>query len=578
MYEPLSTKDDRSPLSFAGAAHIGPAEFPKRSHIFCFPRAESLGAKICLSRYIHIDKTRSVEVECSSGWNDADKIEIRLRAASAGLRLHTAEATIVDGPVELVWGDNPQPGLIELERVPSNTTFRVRVPYELESHLPDILIRLDVDYQSANGAFQFFSNSVIPIDLPLDVNVQDTFKPAALFSTFNVRTPDYRPLRLLSAKLGESSSLSVQGPMGGEWPRLVLPRRVMSLQFILKQKQTDQTGLKEPLALDIDYQCLNEQIEAVVETTMDTAISNSDFAHLRGLVVTAFTQRFMSHLSESDFSTIATSDELTLPPFSAFGWDDVLKALPPAPRSEFAQWLSGFHNDHSKLLLGNINDWSDMQALYGYPDAFKPLDSSRTTRHITIAVEIPTAHIISTASLSIHGHLRDYVPSESAWPVGEARTATLVISHTRKWCSPEDLQRAAELDTADDPIQFIYELNANPDLWLIGGSRQGTFWQKEGESQKIQIDILLVPLQKGKWAFPGVDVRAVQPLREKAQVQAERRGSLAAAETAEDGVLCECYYEDSYQRALVVSNVKSATVGLMGDGGTMLLDATSVDM
>lgn len=577
VYEPLSKTESATPLSSGGASHLEAAELSKRSQIFCFPRAESLEAKLYLSRYIHIDKARSVELECTTGWNDVEKLELRLRAASAGLRLHTADAVVVEGSAELAKSAHPKPGIMDLANLSPETNFKLRIPYELESHISEIVIRVDAEYSTSNGTFQFFSHSKIPIDLPLDVNVQDTFKPFALFSTFNIRTPDYKPLRLLSARLGESTSLSVQGPMGGQWPRIVFPKKAMSLQFTMKQKETG-SSLKESLPLDIEYQCLNEQIEAVAESTMAAAIASSEYADLHRLICPVFADRLLYHITEPEFALIASRDQVNLPSFADFGWDEVLEAVSETRRFGLQSWLQSFHETYEKMLLGNINDSADLQALYSYSDALKPVDPSRTKRRITISVSIPTVHVIPIAALNIHGYTRTYLPTDSAWPVGEPRTATLSISHTRRWSTPAELKEAAGLEDEDGPLHFVYEVEANPDLWLIGGPRRGMFWQEEGEDEKIEFELLLVPLRKGDWAVPGVDVRAVRPPKRKDDGEAGGRrdsraemGNDAEAE-GEPEITCECYYEDAFQRVLVVPDVRSTTVGLMNGGGTVLLD------
>lgn len=576
VHEPLSKTEAPTPLNSGGASHLEATELAKRSQIFCFPRTESLEAKLYLSRYIHIDKIRSIEVECTTGWNEVEQLELRLRAASAGLRLHTADATVIEGTAELTKSSKPKPGIMELANLSPDTKFKLRIPYELESHVSDIVIRIDAEYSTSKGAFQFFSHSKIPIDLPLDVNVQDTFKPFALFSTFNIRTPDYKPLRLLSAKLGDTSLLSVQGPMGGQWPRIVFPKKAMSLQFIIKQKDKGSSA-KEPLPLDVEYQCLNEQIEATAELTMARAIAESEFAELHRLVVPVFSDRLLYHITEPEFAAIASHDELSLPSFADFGWDEVLEAVPTTTRLGLQSWLQSFHETHEKLLVGNINDWIDIQSLHSHSDAMQPVDTSHTTRRITISVSIPTVHVIPTASLNIHGYSRTYLPTDSAWPVGEPRTATLSISHTRKWSSPTDLKEVAGLDEEDSPLYFMYEIEANPDLWLIGGPRRGMFWQEEGEEEKVEFELLLVPLRKGDWAVPGVDVRAVRPPKRRKEGESARRDSRADIAKDVEGeqeleITCECFYEDAFQRVLVVPDVRSATVGLMNGGGTVLLD------
>ena len=179
-------------------------------------------------------------------------------------------------------------------------------------------------------------------------------------------------------------------------------------------------------------------------------------------------------------------------------------------------------------------------------------------------------HVVPTASLTFPDYHRDYLPTDTVWPVGEAKSATLAISHTRTWCDAEDLKDVANLDSTDAPIQFVYEVDANPDLWLVGGPKRGTFWQREGEAEMVTVELLLVPLRRGDWAYPSVDVRPVQPSRGQ-----QGEGQLHEQDDGgeeEKEVSCECYYEDAFQRVLVVPDVRSTTVGLLSGGGSVLLE------
>lgn len=202
------------------------------------------------------------------------------------------------------------------------------------------------------------------------------------------------------------------------------------------------------------------------------------------------------------------------------------------------------------------------------------MDTSNITRQITISVSIPTIHVIPTASLAIQTYRREYLPTDTAWPIGEAKSATLTISHSRMWCDLDELKDVASIESGDAPIQFLYEVDANPDLWLVGGPKRGTFWQREGDDEKMTVGLLLVPLRKGDWAYPGVDVRPVQPARPQ---KSENQSRVQEHDGEEKEITCECYYEDAFQRVLVVPDVRGTTVGLMSRGGTTLLETVGRD-
>ena len=344
-----------SPFSQSRPAPPDPVEISNRTPIFCFPRAESFEAKIHLSRSIHIDKIRSVEIWCNTGLNDTQSLELRLRAATAGLRLHTGEATVTEGNVSVSQPEKARPGIIELANISPGSSFKLRIPFEVESHMADILIRIDAEYTTDNGCFVFFSHANIPIDLPLDVNVQDSFKPFGLFSTFSIRSSNQKPLQLLSAHLGDTGMFSVRGPMGGPWPRILFPKKPMSLQYIIKKTGKGHETEKDVLPLELEYQCLDEQVEAIAEAALAKCVSSSNFAHLRMLLLPFFVEKLMQHIEPEALAQITSRDELALPSFEAFGWGDVLGALPSPTRSDVQQWLEQWHKVRYPILFGLVS-------------------------------------------------------------------------------------------------------------------------------------------------------------------------------------------------------------------------------
>ncbi len=54
-------------------------------------------------------------------------------------------------------------------------------------------------------------------------------------------------------------------------------------------------------------------------------------------------------------------------------------------------------------------------------------------------------------------------------PLGQGLPIELSISHTRVW----DLAKASQ--TEKSALKFRYEVQADPEVWLIGGQRKGHF-------------------------------------------------------------------------------------------------------
>lgn len=164
---------------------------------------------------------------------------------------------------------------------------------------------------------------------------------------------------------------------------------------------------------------------------------------------------------------------------------------------------------------------------------------------MVITVSIPQTHILHTASLCFTS---TFLSSEIA-TIGQPLHATLGISHTRRWASPESLVAAANLSTAADPIDFVFNLDAAPDQWLVAGARRAHF--SAAENERIEFPIVLIPLKAGNALLPSVDVRARIKPREKEDAKSE-----------EEVLNCETDYLSYGESVMVVPDVSSSTVGL----------------
>lgn len=178
-----------SSISLSGASVAA----AKQSFILCYPRPHALDLKVELPRHVTLEEIRSVEVCISSGWNDIISGELRMRSASAGLRLQTADAEVTSGSLEIT--GRPRPGTLALGKLSTESFARLRIPYALEQEQPDISVRLhriasvsllnvlqvkvEMDYTTKEGHFSYAIHSNVTIVLPLGVHVQDIFKENA---------------------------------------------------------------------------------------------------------------------------------------------------------------------------------------------------------------------------------------------------------------------------------------------------------------------------------------------------------------------------------------------------------------
>jgi hypothetical protein len=123
-------------------------------------------------------------------------------------------------------------------------------------------------------------------------------------------------------------------------------------------------------------------------------------------------------------------------------------------------------------------------------------------RQIVIPVDVPGIQVVHTAELRLRlPHLTDDssgIRTSVHAAVGHMIPVELVLRHTRRWCS-------LRTEAADMPLEFAYEIHANPDLWLVGGRRRGHFLAEEGETKSFAI--MLLPQRAGHLLLPAIDIK-----------------------------------------------------------------------
>src|ERR1700712_4670368 len=104
-----SGQDSSLPIGFRETEEA--EETDVRPYIYCYPSADALQAKIVSPHLINLQSMRTLELELDSGRNDIKSGTIRVRPATAGLRLRLAETEVVDGKLEV--DPNHESGIIE---------------------------------------------------------------------------------------------------------------------------------------------------------------------------------------------------------------------------------------------------------------------------------------------------------------------------------------------------------------------------------------------------------------------------------------------------------------------------------
>ena len=492
-------------------------EKPKKLSILCYPKPDALDASITHCRTIHIDKARSIEIECRNGLSNVRIAHLRLRSASAGLRIKTADTKVINGTAKV--NVKSEPGVIEVADLEASSSIRLGVPYSLDSDMNEITMRLEISYHTSDGEFKFLSVATIPVSLALDVNVHDLFKCDVLYSKFNIKTSNNLPLEVLDMQLHGTDVFAVEAP-----PRSLLPMVIseqqpapMLFKITLKPQSDASPSLRHavakelPLTLEVQYQSIQEMMLRSARRKLKEALQNSTLDVLSRLLEHELESRLLSTFSLFDYEVLASTKELTTPSFTSLDWQSLLILLPPPLNEKLSVWLQNWHQTAPKIAL-EASEANDLR------------------HRLTITVPVPRLHILHTVSLSV-SRTAQYHTTGSPIP------ATVKTSHTRKWESQDAFERIAP---DSGRLEFTLELDASPDQWLIAGLRRTRFAANEGEVATFPVT--LVPLKPGCAPLPSVEIR------------------MASQEFGD--ISCVTEYKDIGEIIHVINDVGSSTVSL----------------
>ena len=513
-------------------------ELPARSQI---PKvllwSSDRAPKIRVSVYslIHLEQPRSVYIEIQWGNNASASTRLILKSATAGLRLHTAEAEVVLGNCQIV--NKTQPSTIGFGESVPKTKVGIKIPYKLDTDTKEIVIRSETTYETEHGTFMLGETHRLSIQLPLGVNVQDIFKEHSLFSKFAISTATGIPLRVVSCELKETDDFVADTPYVDTKCLCVFTKQPVSLVYQIKPKDraaARRGNGRRKLSMHIDYRCLDEEIISSVQNCFVEMLKKSDFSKYLGLLLPHLTAALRRRLSHAVLEVFGLLRQVHIASYSELDWASVLSAVSPVERDAIAFWLQHWHTSNQTVLL---------------PDEPRNTEelAAAPTRRIIIPVEIPRLHVLHTASLSVAKR-----SLARCFAVGNVIPAELNIRHTRAWSGQPD--RSAE------PASFYYDLEAPSDTWLIAGRRRGLFTASEGEIKTFRM--LLLPLRAGKLMLPVLEITPKEDQR------------------AGDGgpMACEVDYESLGAAVEVVPRMKSVTweieEGEKGDlnGGVGILE------
>ncbi|KAL4809386.1 TMEM1 family protein [Aspergillus unguis] len=518
-------------------------EADTRPYILCYPPPDGLQARIEAPHLVNLEAARSLELELDSGWNDIQTGVIRVRPATAGLRLRIAEAEVVEGDIEIK--ANSETGNIEFNQLAPKSTVRFRIPYTVEEHPATLSARAEVSYETEQGRFNYSSLHDIASALPISVNVQDVFKQNVLFSRFTISPVTMIPLWLSKCSIPSSDVYQVQSNVGDAVAMRVFPKQPASLLYKIQPREDGAVtpGSRRSLRLTVDFTCVDDECFDTVEKTFKESIAGSEFAQYTTLLTPHIVDAFRTQLSTPEMEVIGLVREVESLPYAAVRWEGLLSAL-KEPMDGLRAWLKDWHDSHPILSL--------------------PQQPSIRQRHIIIPVDIPEIQVVHTAELRLTNLPGPEQAVHAA--VGQTITAELHLSHTRRWCIPD--QREAP----GIPLEFSYELHANPELWMVGGRRRGNFTASEGETKTFAV--MLLPQKAGHLLLPGLEIRSFVPPPSQSPSTGVAGAGGGTPAVQRRPIACEVDYRNHGETVLVLPDLRGTTVSLSGGGhGAWLTDS-----
>ena len=516
---PASSSSD--PLT----SHPQPTELDRlliSQPIMVWPSTAALTTTAWPHPHIRLEQLRSVQIYIQAGRSSVSLARLSLKAGSAGLRLHTAEATIIDDRGSIT--DNSQAGSISIGAIDAYDCIKVSMPFQLDDDLKEIAFRSDLLYTTVHGTFSYGESNGIGISLPLGVNVQDIFHRDALFSKFSITTSSAIPLRVLDCELDSTRDFEASTAFQDTSGLPVFSKQPVSMVYKAMRARsslTDQAKLETRMLMHVSYRCLDEEVMDAVRASFSASLLDTEtLARYSPLLSAHLRSVLKEHLPRADLNTIALIREYDLPSSAALQWTAVLAAIAESDRGRLTAWLDQWHSEHATIALDDTD-----------ASAAAPL------RRITIPVDVPAMPVLTTTSIGVA-----YPPSSSPPCVGEPLPAILTISHTRAWAQdtlPEPYKTA--------PLTFIYELEVAPDTWLLGGPRRKVFQASEDEEHTFRLT--LIPQRAGHLLLPGVEVRAEIPAGGSSRAQAEE-------------LQCETHNESIAEAVLVVAGTGEVSVGM----------------
>lgn len=560
----------------------------RNPYVSLYQRADTLDLRVEPSTVTQLDRNFAMDLELTTGWNELETCEIRVRSATGGLRLLTAEAEIL-GDEKHKQAASSEPGLFVFASLAAQSSVKARIPFTTEQDAASVAVKVEVKYTTARGTFTLSKTPSISLALKLGVNVQDVFKHTALFSRFTVSTATQSPLRLFKSELIQSDVFESRFGVPPANPVVIFPKQPASLIYRINRIPGSSIGpnTNKTMYLKLSYSVLQDEIRDNIRDSLTDALKSTELWKYSRLLVGSVLERVKSDLTGYDLERSATLGELPLSFLTEAKWQKQFYGLGTTPTGEsipaiLAQFIVNWTKKNPKI------------------PAMRQVDPTHQ-QSILIPVDVPSIPVVHTADIRLQRPIPSLVEPADEYEapvvcVNQLLPAILHLKWTRVWDTGKLDTGSGAANSAQEAAgdEFSYDVTAPSDTWLVGGRKKGHFVIPASTStndeaelvssspiNEADIPLVLIPLREGYLPYPSVEVRESSGPADTNGGESHGPGHGHGYGRKSPGVVghCETDYRNLGETVRVVADRRRVTVSLDASGaggGPLVLDSERV--
>ncbi|KAG6865627.1 hypothetical protein C0991_000914 [Blastosporella zonata] len=423
---------------------------------------------------IELGQSPMLLVAVSTGRNHIVKAIVRL--TSSGVIFYPKDAFYSGNkssePLEVV--DNA----VVLEDIPKHTVVTFMIPHSDTSAFQAMKIVSEVDYTTVpepSLSRTTRATHVVITALPISANVQDFFRGSRnfgrLFSKFTISTTGHQHVRIRDAHLmtqdGGLDGVKIS-PTATKNRDVVTVTSVQSANFLF-HIDSAHGPVRESLTLLIRYRLLRQEVESIVEETVDQVLADSPSPHQHRTILI----------------------------------NSIVKAL-----ENDAGWVD-LYGITGEIRVPDSEDELDEETAKLFKKAIEVLKEHKhpyppegNWREINFPVEVPFMNIVASANVRIVSTpFSEVSPRPGTMPLyaGQPISATISIHTSFHWGS--------SVGEKQPRYMLRYDVEEMARDWLVSGPKRGDFAAADGETNVVSLT--LVALHHGELALPKVFITAL---------------------------------------------------------------------